>query len=78
MNINPMQLIQMIKTGQNPQQLLMKILEERAVATPMGANLLEMVKQNRTNDLEVFTRNYLASQGKDLDEEYKRLMQALK
>lgn len=78
MNINPMQLIQMIKTGQNPQQLLMKILEERAAATPMGANLLEMVKQNRTNDLEVFTRNYLASQGKDLDEEYKRLMQALK
>lgn len=44
MNINPMQLIQMIKSGQNPQQLLMKILEERAAATPIGENLLQMVK----------------------------------
>lgn len=76
--MNPMQLIQMIKSGQNPQQLLMSILEQRAASTPMGANILQMVKQNRTSDLEQFTRNYLASQGKDLDEEYKRLMQALK
>lgn len=78
MQVNPMQLIQMIKSGQNPQQLLMQILEQRAASTPMGANLLSMVKQNRTKDLESFTRNYLASQGKDLDEEYRRLMQALK
>lgn len=77
MNVNPIQLIQMIKSGQNPQQLLIQILEQRASASPMGANLLQMVKENRTNDLESFTRNYLASQGKDLDEEYKRLMQAL-
>lgn len=76
--MNPLQLIQMIKSGQNPQQLLMNILEERASSTPMGANILQMVKQNRTEELEQFTRNYLASQGKDLDEEYKRLMQALK
>lgn len=76
--MNPMQLIQMIKSGQNPRQLLMSILEQRAASTPMGANILQMVKQNRTKDLEQFTRNYLASQGKDLDEEYKRLMQALK
>lgn len=27
MNINPMQLIQMIKGGQNPQQLVMNMLE---------------------------------------------------
>lgn len=76
--MNPMQLIQMIKSGKNPQELLMQVLEERAATSPMGANLLQMVKENRTKDLEAFTRNYLASQGKDLDEEYKRLMQALK
>lgn len=73
MNVNPMQLIQMIKSGQNPQQLLMQILEERAGNSPV----LQMIKENRTKDLETFTRNYLASQGKDFDEEYKRLMQAL-
>lgn len=59
--MNPLQLIQMIKSGQNPQQLLMNILEERASSTPMGANILQMVKQNRTEELEQFTRNYLAS-----------------
>lgn len=78
MQVNPMQLIQMIKSGQNPQQLLMQILEQRAAASPVGASVLAMVKENRAQDLEQFTRNYLASQGKDLDEEYKRLMQALK
>lgn len=29
MNINPMQLIQMIKGGQNPQQLVMNMLEQQ-------------------------------------------------
>lgn len=38
-NINPMQLIQMIKGGQNPQQLMMSILEQQMQNTPMGANL---------------------------------------
>ena len=39
MNINPMQLIQMIKGGQNPQQLVMNMLEQQMQNTPMGANL---------------------------------------
>lgn len=37
MNMNPMQLIQMIKGGQNPQQLVMNILEQQMQNTPMGA-----------------------------------------
>lgn len=47
MNINPMQLIQMIKGGQNPQQLVMDMLEQQMQNTPMGANLLSLAKQNR-------------------------------
>lgn len=44
MNMNPMQLIQMIKGGQNPQQLVMNILEQQMQNTPMGANLLSLAK----------------------------------
>lgn len=57
MNINPMQLIQMIKGGQNPQQLVMNMLEQQMQNTPMGANLLSLAKQNRSADIEQIARN---------------------
>ena len=73
--VNPLMLIQMIKQGQNPQQLLMSILEGSAASNPVNANLLDMVKQNRTVDIEAFARNYFASQGKDFDSEFKAFKQ---
>ena len=73
--VNPMMLIQMIKQGQNPQQLLMSILEGSAANNPVSANLMDMVKQNRTADIETFARNYFASQGKDFDSEFKTFKQ---
>ena len=55
--VNPIQLIQMIKNGSNPEQLMMSILENQMGGTPMGANLLELAKQNRTRDIEQIARN---------------------
>ena len=69
--VNPMMLIQMMKQGQNPQQLLMSILEGSAGTNPINANLLNMVKQNRTADIETFARNYFAANGMDFDKEFK-------
>lgn len=69
--VNPMMLIQMIKQGQNPQQLLMSILGGSAGINPINANLLNMVKQNRTADIEAFARNYFAANGMDFDKEFK-------
>lgn len=69
--VNPMMLIQMIKQGQNPQQLLMSILEGQANTNPVSSNLLDLVKEHRTGDIETFARNYFASQGKDFDKEFK-------
>ena len=69
--VNPLMLIQMIKQGQNPQQLLISILEGQAANNPVSSNLLDMVKQNKTADIETFARNYFASQGKDFDTEFK-------
>jgi hypothetical protein len=69
--VNPMMLIQMIKQGQNPQQLLMSILEGSAASNPINSNLLDMVKNRKTADIETFARNYFASQGKDFDSEFK-------
>lgn len=68
--VNPLMLIQMMKSGQNPQQLLMSILEGQAGANPISANLLDMVKENRKGDIEQFARNYFASNGMDFDKEF--------
>lgn len=68
--VNPMQLIQMIKNGQNPQQLLMSILEQSAATSPMGANLLNLAKNHRTADIEQIARNIAQQRGIDFDTEF--------
>lgn len=73
--VNPLMLIQMIKSGQNPQQLLMSILEGQANDNPVSSNLLDLVKNQRTGDIETFARNYFASQGKDFDSEFRAFKQ---
>lgn len=59
--VNPALLIQMIKQGQNPQQLLMSIMQGQAGSNPMMANLLSMAQKNDARALEQFARNLLAS-----------------
>ena len=51
-DVNPLQIIRMIKEGRNPQQLMLSILEGQASTSPMGANLLELARMGRTNDIE--------------------------
>ena len=72
-----MQLIQMIKSGQNPQQLVMYILEQQMQNTPMGANLLSLAKQNRSADIEQIARNLCQQSGRDFDKEFNAFKQML-
>jgi hypothetical protein len=41
--VNPTQIIQMIREGKNPQQLMLSILAGQA-GTPVGANLLKLAQ----------------------------------
>jgi hypothetical protein len=68
--VNPMQLIQMIRQGKNPQQLLTSILAGQAGTNPISANLLNMVQNNQYADIEKFARNYFAANGLDFDKEF--------
>ena len=65
--VNPMQLIQMIKGGANPQQLLMNVLETQMSNTPMGQNLLNLAKGNQTQGIEQIARNICQQRGLDYD-----------
>lgn len=74
--VDPNRLIQMIKNGQNPQQLMLSILESQA-GTPMGANLLNLAKNNQTAEIEKIVRNLYSQQGRDFDQEFKAFKQML-
>jgi F0F1-type ATP synthase delta subunit len=70
MQVNPMQLIQMIKSGKNPQQLMLSILEQQSQNNPMYQNLMMLAKNNRTSDIERIARNLAKERGIDFDKEF--------
>ena len=69
-NVNPMQLVQMIKDGSNPQQLMISILEQRMRGNPLGENLLNLARQNNGQEIEKVARNLCAQRGLDFDKEF--------
>lgn len=70
MQVNPVQLIQMIKSGYNPQQLMISIMENQMRGTPMGDNLLKLARENRGAEIEQIARNLYSQQGRDFDKEF--------
>ena len=57
--VDPNVLINLIKQGQNPQQLMLSILQGQA-DTPLGKNLLNLAQSGRTRELEKVVRNIYA------------------
>ena len=68
--MNPIKIIAMIKNGQNPQQLVLSMLENQMGGTPMGDNLLTMARNGQSADIEKFARNLFESRGIDFDKEF--------
>lgn len=67
--VNPNVLLQMIKQGQNPQQLMLKVLQGQA-NTPLKKNLLNLAEQGRTDEIEKIARNLYTQQGgKNFDQD---------
>lgn len=76
--VDPNVLIQMIKSGKNPQQLMMAVLQGQAYNNPLGKNLLSLAQQGRTDELEKVVRNIYAQQGgNDFDQEFEAFKRAL-
>ena len=75
--VNPNDLIRMIKNGANPQQLMLNILEEQMRGTPIGDNLINMIKEGRTSEIEQFARNFSKQNGKDFDKEFENFKKML-
>ena len=70
MQVDYMKLLQAIRNGANPQQLVMEVLEGQMASTPMGKNLLQLVKENKTSEIEKIARNICEQNGIDFDKEF--------
>lgn len=51
---------------------MLNFLEQQANNNPMGQNLLNLARNNQTQDIEQFARNMFASNGRDFDSEFKK------
>lgn len=74
-NINPMQIMQFIRSSGNPQQFVMNMLDQQSSNNPMAANLLNLAKEGKTSDIEQIARNMLKEQGRDYDKEFANFKQ---
>ena len=70
MNVNPMQLIQLIKSGQNPQQLVMGILQQQSQNNPILNNAMNLAQGGNTGALQRLARNLAAQRGLDFDKQF--------
>lgn len=75
MPINPMQLLQMIKGGSNPQQLVMNVLTQQAQSNPMLSNVMQLAQSKDTAGLEKIARNLAQERGIDFDKEFANFKQ---
>ena len=74
---NPRQFIGMIRQGYNPQQLMLNFLETNMKGTPMGDNLLNLVRTGQTDQIEKIARNVMAQRGVDFDKEFMNFKKSL-
>lgn len=70
MNNNPMQILQMIRKGGNPQQIMLNLMEQQMSGTPMGDNLIQLAKNGNSRDIKSIARNIFSQNGRDFDSEF--------
>lgn len=68
--MNFMQLIQMMMSSKNPEQMMISILEQNAAKDPRAQKLLALVKNGEPGSVENFVRNYVNTQGGDFDKDF--------
>ena len=75
---NPiMQFMQMVRSGSNPQTLMLNLLEQQAGNSPVGQNLIKLAKNNDASSIEQIARNLCAQRGLDFDKEFAAFKQQL-
>ena len=75
---NPiMQFMQMVRSGGNPQAMMMNMLQQQAGNSPIGQNLLRMAQNNDGKGIEQVARHLCEQRGLDFDKEFAAFRQQL-
>ena len=75
MNINPIQLLNMIRNGQNPQQIMMNILQGNN--NPIIQNAMNLAQNGNVAALQMIARNLAQQRGLDFDQAFANFQQDL-
>ena len=75
--MNYLEIVQMIRSGRNPQEIAMSFLERNYSNTPLGNNLIAMAKRKDSAGIEQVVRNIAQSRGIDFDKEFTAFRQLL-
>lgn len=76
MNVNIMQLLQLIRTGRNPQQIIQNILQQNN--NPILKNAMTLAQGGNISALEMLARNLAQQKGLDFDKEFANFQNSLK
>ena len=66
--MNPMQLMQMMKNGGNPQRMIMNMMRQQAGSNPVMNNALQMMEKGDNAGLEKLARNLCKERNIDPDD----------
>ena len=70
MGLNPMNLIQLLKGGMNPQQLALNIIQQNRNNNPILQNALNLAQNGNTSGLMNLAKNLMAQRGLDFNKEF--------
>lgn len=74
--MNPNMFLELIKKGQNPQQLMLAYLQQKS--SPFELNLLNLARNGQTQEIEKIVRNIYEQQGgQNFDQEFIAFKQKL-
>lgn len=71
--MNPMQFMQMIKGGGNPQQMIMNMMKQQAGNNPVINNALQMMEKGDNAGLEKLARNLCKERNINPDEAFNQI-----
>lgn len=71
--MNPMQLMQMMKNGGNPQQMIMNMMRQQAGTNPVMNNALQMMEKGDNAGLENLARNLCKERNINPDEAFNQI-----
>lgn len=77
MNMNPMQLVGLLK-GKNPQEMAMSMIKNSNINDPMINQLLQFAQSGDINSMNKIAENFFKGQGLDFNNEFNNFMSMLK